>query len=40
MLRKMYLVQYVEWVKMRQKMNDADIRKKAETDVFADFQDV
>jgi len=28
---------YEEWIKMRQKMNKADITKKTETNAFADF---
>jgi len=28
---------YEEWLKMRHKMNEADLRKKTETNAFADF---
>ena len=28
---------YEHWIKVRQKMDEADLRKKTETNVFADF---
>ena len=28
---------YEQWLKVRRKMDEADIRKKTETNVFADF---
>ena len=28
---------YEQWLKVRQKMDEADLRKKTETNVFADF---